>query len=155
MNGTCFKHFHVISSAFIFRSNKHPHLDWSIVFKLSSYIKKWTPPPLSLRFWTCQLTWSITLPTCTCNMYHNHSNFWLCEINHQSQTMTQVPVIYHHHNIFIALWCNSYAHEIHFTIKHQHILSKTPQRSPVISILRWIFYNIAWIIENSPLKRLR
>ncbi len=97
------------------------------------------PPPL--RLWTCQWTWPITLPTCTCtmyhnhilrnnktlpsinmlymHMYHNHSDFWLCEINHQSQTMTQVPVIYHHGNILIALWHKSNSHEIRFTIEHQ------------------------------------
>ncbi len=35
------------------------------------------------------------------------------------------------------------------------VLSKTPQRSSMISILRWIFYNTAWFIGNSPLKRSR
>ncbi len=45
------------------------------------------------------------------------------------------------------------------TVMHMILVSllsisfKTPQRSQVISILRWIFYNITWFIANSPLKR--
>ncbi len=40
-------------------------------------------------------------------------------INHQSQSVIQVPVIYHLGNILIALWCNSYACEIRFTVELQ------------------------------------
>ncbi len=67
------------------------------------------PPPLQ--------TWSITLPTCTCNMYHTIQNVWLWGINHQSQSVTQIPVICHHSNKLIALWCNSYVREIRFTVE--------------------------------------
>ncbi len=76
-------------------------------------------PSLPLRFWTCHLTWSVTMPTCTCNMYHTIQNVWLWWINHQSLAVTQVPVIYHLGNILIALWHNSYAREIRFTVELQ------------------------------------
>ncbi len=100
-----------------------------------------SPPLLPLSFWSCLLTWSVTIPTCIHNMYHTIQNVWLCLINHQSQSMTQVPVIYHLGNILIALWRNSYAREIRFTIELQ-FFSKTPQRPLVFSVLRWIFCNI-------------
>ncbi len=92
-----------------------------------------SPPPL--KFWTCQLAWSVTLVTCTCNMYYNHSNFWLCEINHQSQTVTPVSMFYRHSNILIAMWCNSCVHDIHFTIEHQFCqkLHRDHQWSPFSS----------------------
>ncbi len=35
------------------------------------------------------------------------------------------------------IWCNSNAHEINFTVEHQ--VYQKLQRSPVISVLRWIF----------------
>ncbi len=52
-----------------------------------------------------------------------------------------------------ALWCNSYAREIRFTVELQ--FCQKLQRPLVFSILRWIFCNITWFIDNSPLKRSR
>ncbi len=54
------------------------------------------------------------------------------QIIHQSQSMIQVPVIYHLCNKLIALWCNSSACEIHFTIEHQFCqkLKRDHQSSP-------------------------
>ncbi len=34
-----------------------------------------------------------------------------------------------------------------------NLQQKTSHISPVISILQWIFYNITWFIDNSPLKK--
>ncbi len=78
----------------------------------------WKPPLLPLRFWSCLLTWSVTMPTCI-HMYRTIQNVSLCWIKHQSQFVTQVPVIYHLGNILIALWCKRYAREIRFTVKLQ------------------------------------
>ncbi len=63
------------------------------------------------------------------------------QIIHQSQSVIRVAVNYHLGNILIALWRNSSACEIRFTIEHQ--------------LNRWIFYNITWFFNNSPLSRSR
>ncbi len=54
------------------------------------------------------------------------------QIIHQSQPVIRMPVIYHRGNILIALWRNSNAHEIHFTVEHQFCqkLQRDHHRSP-------------------------
>ncbi len=120
---------------------------WQVTFFVYFYLF------IDFCCWSCDLTSSITMPTCTCNMYHTIQNVWLWWINHQSQSVTQVPVICHHGNILIALWCKLCTWDSFHN--WASVLSKTPQRSLVISILRWIFFNITWFIDNLPLKRSR
>ncbi len=109
---------------------------------------------LPLRFWSCHLTWSVTMPTWICNMYHTIQNVWLWWINHQSQSMTQMPVICHCGNILIALWCNSYSREICFTIGVS-VLSKTPQRWLSVIVLRIPAQNISLFNMFSDIKSIQ
>ncbi len=54
-------------------------------------------------------------------------------IIHQSQPMIRMPMIYHRGNILIALWRNSNACEICFTVEHQFCqnLQRDHHRSPL------------------------
>ncbi len=55
------------------------------------------------------------------------------QIINQSQSMIRMPVIYHLGNILIALWRNSSAREIRFTLEHQFCqkLQRDHHRSPL------------------------
>ncbi len=105
-----------------FKENEHcATLEYYIYKGLPWCLNNWQSCIIVHTFFSFYfLTWSVTMPTtCIYNIYHIIQNVWLCWINHQSQSVTQLPVIYHHGNILIALWRNSYAREIRFTIELQ------------------------------------
>ncbi len=67
---------------------------------------------------------------------------------------------WHRYQWFITLatyWLHCDVTVMHLSSFHHwaSVLSNTPQRPLVFSILRWIFCNITWFIDNSLLKRSR